>query len=109
MVVSEYAFTRNILKLLPGTEEGAGLGWGAATPQAHLVTGRETGQVRQNLQNIHTAEPAVLVVDELVGLVLGEHHHCSSSTGGSGCAQGDGSGRCGNDWAGKQSLKKKAV
>lgn len=46
---------------------------------AHLVTGCEAGQVRQDFQNIDTAKLAVVVADILIGLVLSKCHGCSAS------------------------------
>lgn len=46
---------------------------------AHLVAGCEAGQVRQDLQDIHTAKLAVVVLDVPVGLFLSECHGCSAS------------------------------
>lgn len=51
-------------------------------PQPILVICRKAGQVRQDLQNIHTAEAAVVVADVLVGLVLSKRHRRSSSADG---------------------------
>lgn len=48
-------------------------------PQPILVICRKAGQVRQDLQNIHTAEAAVVVADVLVGLVLSKCHCRSRS------------------------------
>lgn len=51
----------------------------AVASLAHLVTGCEAGQVRQDFQNIDTAKLAVVVADILIGLVLSKCHGCSAS------------------------------
>lgn len=51
----------------------------AVTSLAHLVTCREAGQVRQDLQNIYAAKSAVMIADMFIGFFLSKRHHCSDS------------------------------
>lgn len=53
--------------------------WPAAASLAHLVTGCEAGQVRQDLQNVNTAKLAVVIPDILIGLLFSKCHGCSAS------------------------------
>lgn len=46
---------------------------------AHLITGCEAGQVRQNLQNMDPGKIAVMLADILKSLVLGNRHRCPGS------------------------------
>lgn len=62
--------------------------WPAVASLAHLVTGCEAGQVRQDLQNVKTAKLAVVVSDILIGLVLSKCHDCSASGVDSGPGEG---------------------